>query len=170
MILENYRSAMRRNAPVYAEIAGYANRTDGHHLTQPHLPSQITTMHTALRSASLTAGQVDYVNAHGTSTTIGDRIEAEAIRTVFGDRPVPVSALKSMTGHMLAGSAAFEIACTAMSIRDSIIPPTINVTERDPECRISLATKQIIMPIRAALTQSFGFGGANAVLVLKRHF
>lgn len=168
MVLENLRSAVRRNAPIYAEIAGYVNRTDGYHLTQPHLPSQIAALRAALHTAGLPAEKVDYINAHGTSTQLGDRIEAEAIRAVFGDRPVPVSALKSMTGHMLAGSAAFELACTAMSIRDRVIPPTINITDPDPACRISLATSRISMPIHAALTQSFGFGGANAVLVLKQ--
>lgn len=168
LVLESYRSALRRNAPVYAEVVSYVNRTDGYHLTQPCLPSQIAVLNAVLHTAGLSPEQIDHINAHGTSTPIGDRVEAEAIRTVFGERPVPVSALKSMTGHMLAASAAFEIACTAMSIKDGMIPPTINVSEQDPECPVSLSPTAISMPVNAALSQSFGFGGANAALVLKR--
>lgn len=168
MVLESYRSARRRNAPVYAEIAGYVNRTDGYHLTQPHLPSQIAVLNDLLRMAGFGPEQIDHINAHGTSTPIGDRTEAEAIRTVFGDRPLPLSALKSMTGHMLAASAAFEIACTALSVRDGVIPPTINVTEQDRECPVTLSPETISMPVKTALSQSFGFGGANAALILKK--
>lgn len=168
MVLESYRSARRRNAPVYAEIAGYVNRTDGYHLTQPHLPSQIAVLNDLLRMAGFGPEQIDHINAHGTSTPIGDRTEAEAIRTVFGDRPLPLSALKSMTGHMLAASAAFEIACTALSVRDGVIPPTINVTEQDRECPVTLSPETISMPVKKALSQSFGFGGANAALILKK--
>jgi len=168
LVLESYRSARRRNAPVYAEIAGYVNRTDGHHLTQPYLPSQITVLNDILHMAGFGPDEVDHINAHGTSTQIGDRIEAEAIRTVFGERPLPVSALKSMTGHMLAASAAFEIACTALSIRDGVIPPTINVTAQDRDCPVTLTPEKISMPVKTALSQSFGFGGANAALLLKQ--
>lgn len=168
VVLERYRSAIQRNAPIYAEIVGYVNKTDAYHLTKPHLPSQIVALQAALRCSGLKPEQIDSINAHGTSTPLGDRIEAKAIKTVFGDRPVPVSALKSMTGHMLAGSSAFELACTAMSVRDDIIPPTLHVSELDPECPVTLTSEPVSMPVKAALTQSFGFGGANAVLVLKK--
>ncbi|HMK44470.1 MAG TPA: beta-ketoacyl-[acyl-carrier-protein] synthase II, partial [Dissulfurispiraceae bacterium] len=108
--------------------------------------------------------------AHGTSTPIGDAAESEAIHTAFGGRPVPVTAIKSMTGHMLAASAAFEVACVAMALHKQTIPPTINLSDQDPQCNISLVTgRPLSSAANYAMTQSFGFGGSNAVLILKRY-
>jgi 3-oxoacyl-[acyl-carrier-protein] synthase II len=110
---------------------------------------------------------VDYINAHATSTLIGDKIEAGAIKAIFKDYEVPVSSIKSMTGHMLAASGAFEAACTLMSIKEGIIPPTINLDKKDPGCDINVVTKKKKADIKIAISNSFGFGGINAVLVLK---
>jgi 3-oxoacyl-[acyl-carrier-protein] synthase II len=111
---------------------------------------------------------VDYINTHGTSTVAGDKTEAAAIRQIFGDRSVSCSSVKSMTGHMLAASGAFEAAVTTMSLKEGIITPTINTCDVDPECEINLITSAVEIPLNIAVTNSFGFGGMNAVLVLRR--
>ncbi|HSW63379.1 MAG TPA: beta-ketoacyl-ACP synthase II [Dissulfurispiraceae bacterium] len=168
LVLENYAGAVKRNANIYAEIVGYANVTDAHHMTRPRLSSQIHALQKALRDAHLYPDDIDFVNAHGTSTPIGDAVESAAIRSVFGGRSMPVTAAKSMTGHMLAASAAFEAACSAMTLADGYIPPTINLSQPDPSCDLSFVTRLEKTDATHALTQSFGFGGANAVLILKK--
>jgi 3-oxoacyl-[acyl-carrier-protein] synthase II len=125
-------------------------------------------MRTALHDAGISASDVDYVNAHGTSTILGDKVEAEAIKNVFGKSLVPVSSVKSMTGHMLAASGAFETACTAMSLKQGFIPATINTRNIDSACPINLITEPTKTSLDIAITNSFGFGGLNAVLVLKQ--
>ncbi len=132
-------------SPVYAEIAGYVNRNDGHHLTQPYLPSQITVLNDALRMAGLGPDQIDHINAHGTSTQNRRPHRSGSDQNRLRRTPLPVGALKSMTGHMLAASAAFEIACTAISVRDGVIPPTINVTSQDRDCPLTLTPETISM-------------------------
>jgi 3-oxoacyl-[acyl-carrier-protein] synthase II len=168
LVLESYASALARNATIYAEIIGYSNVTDAHHMTRPHLPSQATAIRKALGDARIEADRIDFINAHGTSTPTGDAVEAAGIRSVFGNRDIPVTANKSMTGHMLAASAAFEAACTAMTLSEGNIPPTINLSRQDPDCSISLVTSLQRTAAEHALTQSFGFGGANAVMVLRK--
>jgi len=169
LILEEYETAIRRNAYIYGEIAGYGNTVDAFHITKPHPRGEIAAMRTALKEAGVSPEEVDYVNAHGTSTQIGDKTEAEAIQNVFRDHEqIPVTSLKSMTGHMLAASGAFEVACTAMSIQEGCIPPTINLKEKDPDCRINVVKEPKVGHLQVALSNSFGFGGVNAVIVIRK--
>jgi 3-oxoacyl-[acyl-carrier-protein] synthase II len=168
MALESYESAVKRNANIYAEIIGYGNTTDAFHITKPDYIGETAAILAALKEAEILPENIDYINAHGTSTPLGDKTEAEAILKTFKKASeIPVSSIKSVTGHMLAASGAFEAACTAMSIKEGIVPPTINVTDKDPECDINVITKKIKADIKIAITNSFGFGGVNAVLVLK---
>ncbi|MCL4457978.1 MAG: beta-ketoacyl-ACP synthase II [Nitrospirae bacterium] len=166
LILEEYESAMKRGANIYAELTGYGNTTDAYHITKPDIEGEQKAIINVLEDAGISAGDADYINAHGTSTPIGDRVEAKAIQSIFG-KNIPVSSIKSMTGHMLAASGAFETACAAMSIKEGIIPPTINITEKDHECDINVITEKREPDIKIAITNSFGFGGVNAVIVLK---
>jgi 3-oxoacyl-[acyl-carrier-protein] synthase II len=129
---------------------------------------EIMAMKAALDDAGIPASAVDYINAHGTSTILGDKVEAQAIKNVYGSAMVPVSSVKSLTGHMLAASGAFETACTALSLKEGFIPATINTRKIDPECSINLITESTKASLGIAITNSFGFGGLNAVLVLKR--
>jgi 3-oxoacyl-[acyl-carrier-protein] synthase II len=170
MALEEYESALKRSAKIYGEIIGYSNITDAFHITRPDIEGEIMAIKTAFEDAGISPDDVDYINAHGTSTPIGDITESMAIKKVFKDRAaqMPVTAIKSMTGHMLAASGAFEAACTAMSIKECIIPPTANITEKDHECGINVITEKKETDIKIAITNSFGFGGVNAVLVLKK--
>lgn len=166
VVLEDYESAIDRGAKVYAEIIGYGNTTDAYHITRPYVEGEIKAIKDALSEGGISADDVDYINSHGTSTFIGDIVESRAIKGIF-NKNIPVSAIKSMTGHMLAASGAFEIACTAMSIKEGIIPPTINTKEIDKDCDVNLIVEKRALPIKIALSNSFGFGGVNAVLVLK---
>jgi 3-oxoacyl-[acyl-carrier-protein] synthase II len=169
MVLESYESAVKRNANIYAEIIGYGNTTDAFHITKPDANGETAAILAALKEAEILPEKIDYINAHGTSTPLGDKTEAKAILKAFKKASdIPVSAIKSGTGHMLAASGAFEAACTAMSIKEGIVPPTINITDKDPECDINVITKKIKADIKTAITNSFGFGGVNAVIVLKR--
>lgn len=169
LVIEDLESALSRNAPVYGEVIGYSNTTDAFHITAPDLHGQIRAMEQAIDDAGITVADIDAISAHSTSTPIGDKVEASAIRRVFRERTdIPLSAVKSMTGHMLAASGAFEIACALMSLREGIIPPTLNLTEPDPECAVNVSREARQAPLRVMMTHSFGFGGMNAVLVLKR--
>lgn len=170
LAIEEYEHAMERNAKIYCEIIGYGNTTDAFHITKPHIKGEVRSINTALEDAEISPDDIDYINAHGTSTPVGDTTEASAIKEVFGQRAlqIPVTAIKSMTGHMLAASGAFETACTAITIKEGIIPPTINLTEKDRDCDINVITEKKEADIKIAITNSFGFGGLNAVLVLKR--
>ena len=124
----------------------------------------------AIKQAGLNQGDINFINAHGTSTPLGDRIETEAIKLSFGRHAyrVPVTSVKSMTGHMLAASGALEAAFTLMSMNEGIIPPTINLKEKDPECDLDYVTEARKARMEYAISHSFGFGGLNAVLVFKR--
>jgi 3-oxoacyl-[acyl-carrier-protein] synthase II len=170
LVLENAESARARRANVYAEIAGYGNTTDAFDQTKPESGGQIQAMRAAMEAAGLSPAGVDYISAHGTSTPLGDRIETEAITKVLGDRlpSVAISALKSITGHMLAASGALETAFAAMTVREGIVPPTINLEQKDPRCRLNLITKAVKIAPEAALSNSFGFGGVNAVIAIRR--
>ena len=167
MVLEDLAHARKRGARVYGEIRGYANTVDALHQTRPGTEGEVSGMRSAIADAGITPGDVDYVSAHGTSTAVGDRVEAEAIGKVFGEDlpPVPVTAIKSATGHMLAASGALEAAFAVMSIRERIIPPTINLREMDRDCALRVMTERTDAEIGAAISNSFGFGGVNAVLV-----
>jgi 3-oxoacyl-[acyl-carrier-protein] synthase II len=169
LVLERLDTALRRGACIYGEIVGYANTTDAFHQTRPDMRGEARAIRQAAASAIVRMEEIDYVNAHGTSTPLGDGAEAQALGSVFGDRTprIPVSALKSMTGHMLAASGSLEAAFTAMSLREGIIPPTLNVPDLDSCCNIGLVKQAIRRKMRLAVTNSFGFGGVNAVVVLK---
>ncbi len=169
LVIEDLESALSRNAPVYGEVIGYSNTTDAFHITSPDLQGQVRAMEQAIDDAGITAADIDAISAHSTSTSIGDKVEASAIRRVFRDRAdIPLSAVKSMTGHMLAASGAFEIACALRSLREGIIPPTLNLSEPDPACTVNVSREARQAPLRVMMTHSFGFGGMNAVLVLKK--
>jgi 3-oxoacyl-[acyl-carrier-protein] synthase II len=169
LVLEEYASAIKRNTEIYGEIIGYSSTTDAYHITRPDIEGEIRAIHSSLEDAGVSPEDVDYINAHGTSTPIGDMVEAKAIKNIFRSNiPAPVTSIKSMTGHMLAASGAFEAACTAMSIKEEIIPPTINITQKDHECNINVITEKKEADIKIAITNSFGFGGVNAVIVLKK--
>lgn len=170
LVLERLDEAIRRNASIYCEITGYGDTTDAFHQTRPDAKGEVRAIRQAVADAGVRPEEIDYANAHGTSTVLGDKAEAEALTSVFGKNTssVPVSALKSMTGHMLAASGSLETAFTSMSLKEGTIPPTLNVSGRDSCCNISLVKKVTRRKIRLALTNSFGFGGVNAALLLKR--
>jgi 3-oxoacyl-[acyl-carrier-protein] synthase II len=167
--LEELESARGRGAPILAEITGYGISTDNHHLTQPH-PSGIgpeLAMRRALVDAALPAGEVDYVNAHGTATPFNDASEGAAIAGIFGAR-VPVSSTKGMTGHALGAAGAIEAVFSALAIRHGFLPPNINYREPDPAWRLDIVANQARKaPVGCVLSNSFGFGGTNATIVIE---
>lgn len=172
LILEDLEFARRRGAPILAEIIGYGMSADAYHITQPAEDGEggDRVMRTAINDAKLTPADIDYVNAHGTSTPIGDVLETKAIKRTFGpDTKVPVSSTKSMTGHLLGGAGGLEAGITILALRDQILPPTINLENPDAECDLdyvpNVARKA---PINIALSNSFGFGGTNGSLVFRR--
>jgi len=171
LILEEMEHAKRRGAPILAEIVGYGMSSDAYHMTQPAPEHEggFRVMRNALRDACLEATVVGYVNAHGTSTPIGDTLEAHAIRNLFG-KSVPVSSTKSMTGHLLGGAGGLEAGVTVLALRDQILPPTVNLENQDPDTE-----GMDFVPNRArkasfeyAMSNSFGFGGTNGALLFKR--
>ncbi len=170
MVLEEYTTARKRGAKVYGEITGYGNTCDSFHQTIPSAEGEARAISAAIEDAGLAAGDIDFINAHGTSTILGDKTETEAIKITFGKKAceIPVFSLKSMTGHMLAASGALEAAITMISMCEGTIPPTINLTERDPECDLDIVTELRKADIEYAISNSFGFGGVNAVLVMKK--
>ena len=174
VLLEELETAKRRGAHIMAEMVGYGMSADAFHVTAPSEDGDgaFRVMRNALRDAKIEPSEIDYINAHGTSTPMGDRIETKAIRRCFGEHAykVPVSSTKSMTGHLLGGAGGLEAGITVLSIRDQIAPPTMNLDTPDPECDLdyvpNLARKTTI---RHALTNSFGFGGTNGALIFKRY-
>jgi 3-oxoacyl-[acyl-carrier-protein] synthase II len=170
MVLEEYTTARKRGAKVYGEITGYGNTCDSFHQTIPSAEGEARAISAAIEDAGLAAGDIDFINAHGTSTILGDKTETGAIKITFGKKAceIPVFSLKSMTGHMLAASGALEAAITMISMCEGTIPPTINLTERDPECDLDIVTELRKADIEYAISNSFGFGGVNAVLVMKK--
>ncbi|QDC25429.1 beta-ketoacyl-[acyl-carrier-protein] synthase family protein [Georgenia yuyongxinii] len=167
LILESERHAAARRAPTIARIAGFGISSDAHHMTAPDPTGtgQVRAMTTAVRRAGLKAGDVDHINCHATGTAVGDRSEALAIRTVFGEQ-VPVTAPKASIGHLVGGAGAVEAIITALTIDTGIIPPTKNLDDADPELMLDVVTTEKPGPVSAALTNSFGFGGHNAALLL----
>jgi 3-oxoacyl-[acyl-carrier-protein] synthase II len=171
-VLETADDAARRGAVVLAEIVGYGMSADAHHLTAPPADGDGVTraMRAALDDAALTPDQVRYINAHATSTPLGDAAEAQAIQRVFGSGAgIAVSSTKSMTGHLLGGAGALEAGITVLALRDQLAPPTINLDRTDADNPLDLVPNQS-RPLEMvyAMTNSFGFGGTNASLVLKR--
>jgi 3-oxoacyl-[acyl-carrier-protein] synthase II len=169
LILESEAHARRRNAPVLAELAGYGAATDIHHLTQPHPDGDaaLMSMQAACVAAGISAKQVDYINAHGTGTPLNDAAEAAAICRWAGDAvsAMPVSSTKSSIGHLLGAAGAVEAAVCVMALQGQWLPPTPNIETPDPLCRFALVRQPTDAPLNYALSNSFGFGGANATLI-----
>jgi 3-oxoacyl-[acyl-carrier-protein] synthase II len=170
VVVEELEHAKARGAKIYCELTGYGLSADAYHMTAPPADGEgaARAMQTAMAHAKTTPDKVDYVNAHATSTGLGDISETRALKTVFGEhaKKVSISATKSMTGHLLGGAGAVEMAACALAIRDSVIPPTINLENPDPECDLDYTPKVAKhKKIRIALNNSFGFGGHNATLV-----
>lgn len=173
LILESLEHAQQRNAPILAEIVGYGMSGDAHHITQPEENGDgaFRVMKAALKDAQLDATTIGYLNAHGTSTPLGDAIETRAIHRLFGDRAkqVPVSSTKSMTGHLLGGAGGLEAGISVLALRDQILPPTINYETPDPACDLDYVPNTARKAsVEYALSNSFGFGGTNAALIFKR--
>jgi len=174
LVLEELDSAKRRGARVLAEMVGYGMSADAFHVTAPseNGDGAYRVMRNALRDAGLEPVQIDYINAHGTSTAMGDRIETIAIKRCFGERAyqIAVSSTKSMTGHLLGGAGGLEAGLTVLAIRDQIAPPTTNHFVPDPECDLDYVPNHTRrLPIEYALSNSFGFGGTNGALIFKRY-
>lgn len=174
LILEELEHALARGAKIYAEVAGYGLSSDGYHMAAPPEDGNgaARCMRMALQDAGMSPEDLDYINAHGTSTPLNDVVETRAIKTVFGDQAykLAVSSTKSMTGHMLGGAGGIEAVFTALAIKHQIAPPTMNLENQDPECDLDYVPNQARkMKIRAAMSNSFGFGGTNAVLIMKQY-
>ncbi len=174
LILEELEFARRRSAPILAEIIGYGMSGDAYHITQPAEQGDgaYRVMLATLNDAKVAPQDVDYINAHGTSTPIGDRLETVAIKRAFGEhaKKVAVSSTKSMTGHLLGGAGGLEAGITVLALRDQMLPPTINYDTPDPECDLDYVPNQARQApnLRLALTNSFGFGGTNGSILFRR--
>jgi len=170
LVLEELDHALKRGVRIYAELSGYGSSSDAFHQTKPHSGGEAAAIIKALNEADVSADEIVCINAHATSTPLGDKAEAEAIKKAFGDRAsdIYVSSCKSMLGHMLGAAGAVEAAVTALSIHEGIIIPTINLDNAGPGCDLNHAISPLKREISAAVTNSFGFGGVNAVLVLKK--
>ena len=172
VILEELEHARKRGAPIFAEIIGYGMSADAYHITQPAEEGEggYRVMMNAIHDAKISPNDVDYVNAHGTSTPIGDVLETKAIKRTFGDHPhLAVSSTKSMTGHLLGGAGGLEAGITILALKDQILPPTINLENPDPECDLDyVPNKAREARLNIALSNSFGFGGTNGSLIFRR--
>ena len=174
VLLEERERAIARGAKIYAELTGYGMSSDAYHITSPSEDGagMSRVMQRALKDAGLGLNEIQYINAHGTSTPVGDRIETLAIKTVFGDQAykIPVSSTKSMTGHLLGAAGGLEAAICALVIKHQILPPTINYETPDPDCDLDyVPNKARPAKVTNALSNSFGFGGTNASLILSAH-
>lgn len=176
LLLEDLENAKARGARIYAEVVGYGSAADGWDMIQPveRGSGSARAMRAALERRGVPADEVDVINPHGTSTPLGDKREAEAIWTVFGDRAARdrhsllISATKSMTGHMMGAAGAFEAFATVMTLAEQLVPPTINYREFDPEVDLWVSTEATPMPVRYALSNNIGLGGHNAAIIFKR--
>ena len=174
LVIEALEHALARGARIHAELVGYAATDDASHITLPAPGGRgaVGSMSLALADAGMTTEQVDYINAHGTSTLPNDRAETAAIKTVFGERAhaIPVSSTKSMTGHLLGAGGGIEAIACIRAIQEGILPPTINYENPDPDCDLDYVpnvARQV--PIASAMSNSFGFGGHNATLIMRRY-
>ena len=171
LVLEEYEHAKKRGARIYAELSGYGMSADAYHMTAPNMDGPRRSMRNAMQNAGINPDQVQFVNAHGTSTPLGDANETNAIKAAFGDHAykIVVNSTKSMTGHLLGGAGGLESVFTVLSIHHQISPPTINIFNQDPECDLDYcANTARDMKIEYALKNNFGFGGTNGSLVFKK--
>jgi 3-oxoacyl-[acyl-carrier-protein] synthase II len=171
LVLEEYEHAKARGAKIYGEVLGYGATGDAYHMTSPDVEGRgaMSVLRRALEQAGLTPEQIDYINAHGTSTPLNDRVETTAIKAVFGDAAyrVPVSSTKSMTGHLLGAAGAIEAIFCLLAMRDSVVPATMHYQEPDPDCDLDyVPNTPRQMAVSIAMSNSFGFGGHNATLIL----
>jgi len=174
LVLENLTHAQKRGAQILAEIIGYGASADAYHVTQPVEDGEgaARAMQMAIDRAGLNANEIDYINAHGTSTPLNDKTETLAIKTVFGDNAyhIPISSTKSMIGHLIGGAGAVEATICIMAIQHGLIPPTINLTHPDPECDLDYVPNVARRAkVTTVLSNSFGFGGHNSVLVFRQY-
>ena len=174
LVLEELEHARRRGATIYAELAGYGMSADAYHMTQPPAGGEgaARCMKHALRDAGINPDQIDYINAHGTSTPAGDLAETQAVKTVFGDHAyrVAVSSTKSMTGHMLGAAGGIEAIFSVLALRDQVAPPTINLDNPDPECDLDFVPHHARkMALDYVMSNSFGFGGTNGTVIFKKY-
>lgn len=174
LIIEELEHALKRGANIIAEIMGYASTNDAYHITAPDPEGEgsVMCMKMAIKDADLDVEDIDYINAHGTSTEFNDKFETKAIKTVFGEKAykLPVSSTKSMTGHLLGAAGAVEAIISTLAIRDGFIPPTINYKTPDPECDLDyVPNKGRKADISCALSNSLGFGGHNATIIIKKY-
>ena len=171
MVLEEYEHAKKRGAKIYAELSGYGMSADAYHITAPNMDGPRRSIVNALKNANVNIDNVQYINAHGTSTPLGDLNETNAIKASFGDyaKKLVVNSTKSMTGHLLGGAGGIESVFTVLAIRNQISPPTINIFNQDPECDLDYCANEArSMKIDVALKNNFGFGGTNGSLVFKK--
>jgi 3-oxoacyl-[acyl-carrier-protein] synthase II len=171
VVLEEYEAARKRGARIYAELTGFAMSADAYHMTAPDVDGPRRAMVQALRSAGVNGDEVQYLNAHGTSTPLGDVNETNAVKLALGDaaRKIVVNSTKSMTGHLLGGAGGLESVFTVLAVHHQVSPPTINIFNQDPECDLDYcANAARDMKIEVALKNSFGFGGTNGTLVFRR--
>lgn len=171
LVLEEAGRAIARGAPIYGELIGYGSASDACHITKPSVEGQVRTMRLAMEEAGITPGEIDYINAHGTATTIGDVVETEAIKEVFGSRAydIPVTSTKSMHGHMMGATGAVEFMAALLTMKHKSVPPTINLDNPDPECDLDYVPNvgRRGLDITTVMSNSFAFGGSNAVLIAK---
>lgn len=168
MVLEEYEHAKARGAKIYAELVGFGMSGDAYHITAPNMDGPRRSMNNALKNAEINADQVQYLNAHGTSTPLGDKNESEAVKAAFGAhaKKLTVNSTKSMTGHLLGGAGGLESVFTVLALHNQISPPTINIFNQDPECDLDYcANTARSMPIEYAMKNNFGFGGTNGTLI-----
>ena len=172
LVLEEYEHAKKRGARIYAELIGFGMSGDAYHMTAPNTDGPRRSMVNALADAGVNADEVQHINAHGTSTLLGDKNEVEAIRQAMGEdaaRKVVISSTKSMTGHLLGGAGGLEAAFTVLALRDQVAPPTINLVNQDPDCPLDFCANEARpMKIEVAMKNNFGFGGTNGTLVFRR--
>ncbi len=171
LVLEEYEHAKRRGARIYAEISGFGMSADANHITAPNTDGPRRCMQAAMRNAGINAEQISYLNAHGTSTPLGDKNETDAIKLALGDaaRKLVVNSTKSMTGHLLGGAGGLESLLTVLAVHHQVSPPTINIFNQDPECDLDYCANEARqMKIDVAMKNSFGFGGTNGTLVISR--
>ncbi len=173
VVLEEYEHAKARGANIYAEVSGYGMSADAYHMTSPAPGGDGAKrcMQMAMGHAGVNADEIDYINAHGTSTPAGDKAETEAVKAALGDHAynMAVSSTKSMTGHLLGAAGGVEAVFTALAIRDQVAPPTINYTTPDPDCDLDYVPNEARnMKIDVALSNSFGFGGTNGTIAFRK--